>query len=220
MYKNIVSLTLVLLLLGSNGRYNDTATSLLSTQTVLSISSKEVSQSNIEPELINPIISSYYKGQNYRAFKMIKKHIFKNMLESCININNYDIENPVWNYDSFTQYEILDNNMVSTNPDEDLYYCTFSSSNDKFGYVIVSYGGDGLSIVNTVETPYLYDLQTNIEDITLKLSETELDLTSAVASRVQLIDIDKNSSDEAILITDIKGNNYIYNFSKLHINSK
>jgi hypothetical protein len=160
------------------------------------------------------ILDSYYVGQNSHAFKMIKKTIFNNLLDDWVDNS---IKNPKWNYESFTEYHILDHELGYIDSDKELYYCTFSADDNKYGYIVVSYDGESLQKINVIETQYLYDLQENIDEIVDKLSEEEIDLFTTVASRVQLVDKNKNLSNEAILFTDSSGNKYIYSLGSLEV---
>lgn len=152
---------------------------------------------------MDPVISSYYSGQSSRAFKMLQKSIFKRLVDHWTDA---DIQNSVWNYDTFMRYQILDSGSACVGLGEELYCCTFSSDNGKFGYIVVSYDGDSLRNMGVVETQYLYDLNSNIEEIMIELKEANIDLSSAVASRVKLVDTDGKSSVEAISIVDGDGN--------------
>lgn len=159
-----------------------------------------------------PIVTSYYAGQSSHAFIMLQKSIFQNWVEYDNNGQiNPNLTNPKWNYKSFTQYYILDQDMNSIS-DQELYYGTFTDDNDNSGYIVVSYHGDSLSKIDRTETPYPYDLQANLADITAKLLETDLDPTTAKAARVQIIDTTQDTKREAIRITDAKANQYIYYF--------
>lgn len=103
---------------------------------------------------------------------------------------------------------------MDSTSDQVLYYCTFSDENNKCGYVVVSYNGDSLSKRDRVETPYLYDLQANIDDVIEKLSEAGIDLSTDVATRVQVVDARQNNAREAIRITDSNANQYLYYFDE------
>ncbi|MFA9463068.1 MAG: hypothetical protein ACERKN_02140 [Velocimicrobium sp.] len=192
-----LSVLLTLLLIGCANQNNESTSSL------------QLSTTNLET-----VFSSYYSSQSSHAFSMLKKSIFKSMIDGW---TDDDIVNPIWNYDSFAQYQILDYDMVSVADNENLYYCTFSADNDKFGYIVLSYDGSSLQKINVIETSYLYDLQANKDEIADKLSEAEIDLSSAVASRVQLVDLNKKCSDEVIRITDDNGHNYMCYFGKSSI---
>lgn len=143
---------------------------------------------------------------------MLQKSIFQNWVEySDDGTLNHNLVNPTWNFNSFTKYEILDENRKPVSGEE-LYYCTFSDENGKSGYVVVSYLGDALSKTDRTETPYLYDLQANIEDITEQLGKTEIDLSTAAASRVRIVGTDKQIIGEGIRFTDRNGHEYVYYF--------
>lgn len=174
---------------------------------------KEAVQNNSQTVSIESIVNSYYEGQSFRAFGMLQKHIFENVLTSWAEYNLNDIKNPKWKFDSFAQYSVLDQNLVSIS-DEKLYYCTFEADDGKCGYAVVLYNenGSALSKKYIAETPYFYDLQTNIEAITTELNKTELDFASATASRARLTNTDENTSNEVIVITDEKGHTYLYYF--------
>jgi len=150
--------------------------------------SPTVAQSNLDS-----ILSSYYSGQSSRAYTMIQKSIFKRMVDNWTPAN---IVNPTWNYETFTQYQI------SGSTRQDLYVCTFSANNNKHGYIVVAYDGSSLEKFAVVETPYLYDLKANMNEITTKLSKTDINLSSTVASRVRL------NGSEVILFTDNTGKKY------------
>lgn len=75
----------------------------------------------------------------------------------------------------------------------------------------------GLGKVRYSETPYYYKLISSIDEIKDKLNKIELDLSSTVASRAQLVNIDKNSSDEVILFKDDNGNSCAYYFETFKI---
>lgn len=151
---------------------------------------------------LEPIVASYYDGQNDRAYKMLHKSIFKKFLSGWTDDG---IENPVYRYDTFARYEIVSPDAASAGSGETLYYCAFTADQGKFGYVVLSYNRDGLSKISVAETPYLYDLRENIDVIAAELSKTELDLSSSKATRVLLTDDNQNHLNEAILITDSQG---------------
>lgn len=143
------------------------------------------------------ILNSYYSYNDTDAYRVFKSNALKRFLNQWTDDS---IVNPVWNYDSFTKYE-----------GQDLYYCTFTADNGKYYYMVLRYDAKndgGLGKVRYSETPYYYDLRSNLEEIRCKLSETEIDLTSTVASRAQLVDADKNIYNEVILFTDANSNSY------------
>lgn len=189
-------------------------------------SSETVNNEGTEGETIKnseyeSIFNSYYFAQsnNLNAFKVLQSKKFTEIIEDWVDENLNDIKNPVWNYDSFTQYQILDGGSISSIGD-DLFYCTFSADNDKYGYVILqydSYSNDGSALgrVAMVETtPYLYDLKENINDILTKLNEFKLDLSKIDVIRGQIVD--GENSEEVILFTD-NNKKYLFYFKSSEI---
>lgn len=157
------------------------------------------------------IMESYYTGQDSPAFKMLHKSIFKNLLNNGWLDDMKGMENAVWNYNTFAEYSVLNEGMDTASEGGELYYCTFSADHDKYGYVVVEYYGDSMSKIRAVETPYLYDLQTNIEKIKEELAEADIDLTYASASRVQSYNEEENPV-EGIHVTDDNGHTWFYRF--------
>lgn len=155
-------------------------------------------------------VTSYYEGQSSRAYKMLQKSIFKNLIGGW---TEEGISNPVWNYDSFARYEVLNRSSTGAEEGAELYYCTFSADNGKCGYGVLAYHGDGMSKVKVAETPYLYDLQANIEAVSDALGKTELDPATARAVRVEVNGAAEGESEEAIRISDDKGRAYLYYFA-------
>lgn len=152
------------------------------------------------------ILNSYYSYNDTDAYRLVKSSALKRFLNQWTDDS---IVNPVWNYDSFTKYE-----------GQDLYYCTFTADNGRYYYMVLRYDAQndgGLEKVRYSETPYYYDLRSNIDEIKDKLSETEIDLTSTVASREQLVDTDKNCYDEVILFTDVNSNSYAWDLDTFKI---
>lgn len=123
-----------------------------------------------------------------------------------------------WNYDTLAPVQLLDHSFASiAQQDEALYTCTFSTDDGRCGYIIVSYGegedGPYISKWSLQETtPYLYDLRANASLITAALNETDIDLSTATAARVEWIDTKKNRGDRIILFRDDKGDNYVCYF--------
>ncbi len=161
------------------------------------------SSTKLETDKLASILNSYYSYNDTDAYRLVKSNALKRFLNQWTDDS---IVNPVWNYDSFTKYE-----------GKNLYYCTFTDDNGKYYYIVLRYNatdGGGLEKIRYRETPYCYDFRANLDQIAAKLSETDVDLSSAVASRVQIVDTDKNRSGEAIRITDSSGHAYIYYFSQ------
>lgn len=120
-----------------------------------------------------------------------------------------------WDYGTLAPVLLLDRDLNELDPpDLGLYTCTFSTDDDRYGYIIVSYGegkeGPYISNRSLCETtPYQYDLRANIEAIAEALEKTDMDLTTAAAVRAEWMDAEKKHSDPIILFTDGKGDKYV-----------
>lgn len=153
-------------------------------------------------------VTSYYEGQSSRAYKMLQKSIFKKLIGGW---TEEGISNPVWNYDSFARYEVLNRDLTRAEEEAELYYCTFSADNGKCGYGVLAYHEEGMSKVKVAETPYPYDLQANLKAISDALGKTELDPATAEAVRVEVKGAEE--AEEAIRFSDDKGHAYLYYFA-------
>ncbi len=154
------------------------------------------------------IVTSYYAGQDSPAYQMLHKSIFQKLLVNGWLEDLDGIANAQWNYDTFTRYTTDQASAVGN----DLYCCTFSADDNRCGYLVISFEGDGLSKIEARETPYLYDLKANLASIQAELRKTPLDLTTATASRVQILNSD-TAPREGIYFRDDQGNEYLYSFS-------
>lgn len=168
-------------------------------------------------EMPNVDTDSYYAGQKDPAFELIQKSRLAKMLPqwTAADIGS-SIVNPQWNYDSFTKYEILDKNGVSTGTSQVLYYCTFTANNNKHGYVVIEYdsaNGGGLGNRGAVATTNLYDLRANGEALSPLLAGTDLDLSTTVATRISQVEDNNGTLVEGIQFVDKSGRNYIYYFA-------
>ncbi len=152
------------------------------------------------------LVSSYYAGQDSRAFGMLQKNIFRNWVENW----SKDAANPKWDFDTFTRYYVLDKETMSAIGNGELYLCTVSGDNDRYGYIVVEYHGDSLSRVSTADTLYPYDLKANLADISVLLDGTDIDMATAEAARVSIVDAESDRSKEAIRITDGRGHDFVY----------
>lgn len=162
--------------------------------------------------LPDTVMESYYIGQTEPAFEYFQKSRIQRFLAMWVEEEIKDIANPQWNYDTFTRISILDHDFTVSRPDEAIYGCAFSDGAGRYGYIIVKYDEAGPAMGNlgvTETTPYLYDLKANIGKIAAGLLETDIDISTAKASRVYLLDKEKNRADQAIRFTDDKGDNYI-----------
>lgn len=77
---------------------------------------------------------------------------------------------------------------------------------------MVSYDGSSLQKISVAKTKYIYDLQAVIDEIVYLMADTGIDLSTVVASRVSLVDTEKNKTDEVIRFTDKYGNELMYYF--------
>jgi len=120
---------------------------------------------------------------------------------------------PQWNYDTLAQVQQLDHDFASIARDGvELYTMTFSADDNRYGYIIVSYSEDGPHIEKwslNDTTPYQYDLRANSEKIATALKETDIDLSTTTATRVEWTDTAKKRGDRIILFTDGKGDRYV-----------
>ncbi|PNV59542.1 hypothetical protein C0033_23485 [Clostridium sp. chh4-2] len=175
---------------------------------------KETAASETDSAVTLPdtLVNSYYSGQSDPACEYFKHSRIQKFFAMWVEEETDDFTNPVSNFESFTEISVRDYDLSVLNPDKPLYYCTFSDGADRYGYVIVEYNGGDPSIINwgvTETTPCLYDLRANEKEIAAALIETDIDLSTAKASRVYLYDKDQKMNDQAILFTDEKGDNYI-----------
>ncbi len=151
------------------------------------------------------LLRSYYEGQDSRAFQMLHKRIFSQLLGQWTDAAGFAAADPVWVFDSFTRYDILDPELQSIATHEEVYCCGFSSPDGGCGYFVLSYDGNSLCRLKTVETLYLYDLSANLEAVIAGLEGASFDLASVSATRVRLDDPDTGRSAEAIRFTDGAG---------------
>ena len=96
--------------------------------------------------------------------------------------------------------------LVSVDPaaGTEIYCCTYSEDNGKYGFVVIAYEGSGLSKICLEETLYPFDLKENIEDVMEELKKTDIDLSTDSAVRERIND-GKQVITEAVRITDRKG---------------
>lgn len=175
----------------------------------------EAGETASETSLPDALLASYYKGHDDPAFEYFQKSKIQKFLAMWVKEGTGDIENPQWDLDSFTEILVLDHDLVESRPEQKLHYCTFSDGSGRYGYVIVEYHGSDPSISNWgvgETTPYLYDLRANMEAVSESLRQTDIDLSTATASRVYLFDRDKRRADQVILFTDGKEDKYVCYF--------
>ena len=158
------------------------------------------------------ILDSYYEGQNAPAFSYFQHSSIQKFLAMWVKEETKDIESPQWNLDCFTEIKMLDHNLTTIYPGRSLYCCTFTDGANRCGYVILEYDETGPSVSNwgvTETTPDPYDLRANWAAIRASLQTTDLDLSTATASRVCLFDKEKKRGDQVICFADGKGDHYI-----------
>nr|WP_308624780.1 hypothetical protein [uncultured Eisenbergiella sp.] len=156
------------------------------------------------------LIASYYDGQQSRAFQMLHKSIFRKLLVQWAG----EAVDPVWNYDSFTAYQMPDTEETRLTETAKLYCCTYSGADGTYGYVVVAYEGNGLTRISLEKTPYLFDLKANWEAVMAGLKEAGIDPDSAEASRVRIADENTEGTAEAVRITDDSGNSCLFRFDE------
>lgn len=174
--------------------------------------SKSADRDNTQSILPDTILDFYYEGQADPAFAYFQHTSIQRFAAMWVKKEIEDIETPIWNFDSFTQISMLDHDFVESHPDEAIYCCTFSDGAGRFGYLIMKYDASDPSLSNwgvQETTPYLYDLKANMKEIGASLLQTDIDLSTAKASRVYLFDREKNRANQVIRFTDGKGDDYI-----------
>lgn len=172
----------------------------------------QVSAPKESQALPDAVIDSYYAGQSAPAFEYMHHTSIQRFLAMWVKSETGDLEEPQWNYDSFTEIDFLDYDLEELNPGKTIYCLTFSDGSGRYGYAIVEYDENGPSILNRgikETTPYQYDLKANMEEICAALMKTDIDLSTAKASRVYLYDREKKRADQVIRFTDGKGDDYI-----------
>lgn len=117
------------------------------------------------------------------------------------------------NYDSFTAYQLPDSESGYLPSGTELYCCTYSADNGKYGFAVVAYEGSGLSRICIEETPYPFDMKENIEDVMAELKKSGIDLSAASAARERIND-GKQGVTEAVRITDREGNSCLLRFDE------
>lgn len=173
---------------------------------------KDISE-EAEGNLPAPIVASYYEGQEDPAFDYFKHSSIQRFLAMWVKEETGDIENPIWDLDSFTRIKVLDQDLAELRPDEELHCCAFTDGSGRYGYVIVKYNETDPSMSNcgVVETtPYQFDLRANEQEIAASLRKTDLALSTTTASRVYLFDSVNKRADQVIRFTDDKGEDYLY----------
>jgi|GEM_PF-5476659 len=159
------------------------------------------------------LINSYYLSENDPVYSYLQNNSIKKFLDMWFAENIDKNVKPQWNYDTLAPVQILDHDFVSlTRSGVQLYTMTFSADGNRCGYILLSYSAEEPNIEKwslTETTPYPYDLRANSEKIASSLRETNLDLSTTTAARIEWQDTKKNRGDRVILFQDGKGNRYI-----------
>lgn len=162
--------------------------------------------------LTNAMMDSYYLGQDSPAYDYFHHSSIQRFLAMWVKNETGDIDQPVWQGDTFTKIVCVDYDLKTLYPDQELYCCNFSYQNDRYGYVIFAYHATDPSITNyevKETTPYSYDLNMNINEIRDHLMKTDIDSAFVQAQRIYLYDTVQKRADQAIEFTDGKGDHYI-----------
>jgi len=164
-------------------------------------------------DLPAPLINSYYLSANDPVYSYLQNNSIKKFLDMWFAEDIDKNVKPQWNYDTLAPVQVLDYDFVSlTRSGVQLYTMTFSADGNRCGYILLSYSAEGPHIEKwslTETTPYQYDLRANSERIASSLKETNLDLPTTTAARIEWQDTKKNRGDRVILFQDGKGNRYI-----------
>ncbi len=158
---------------------------------------------------------TYYLSSEEPVHVYLQNHSIQRFFNMWVKEDLGEDVEAHWDYDTLAPVQLLDHNFQSiARSDEPLYTCTFSTDDGRYGYIIVSYGiaadGPYISKWSLHETtPYSIDLRANSKEIAAALSETDIDLSTASAARVEWIDTDQNRGDRIILFTDGKGDKYV-----------
>lgn len=182
-----------------------------------SVASKAENNVPSKTSLPDTVLDSYYTGQEDPAFSYFHHSSIQRFFTMWVKEETGDLDHPVWDYEGFTRIHVLDHDLEESKEDENLYCLPFSDDAGRFGYVIAKYQEEGPAISNwsvAETTPYLYDLNANKDAIAESLGNTDIDLSTAKASRVYLFDREKKRIDQVIRFTDGKGEDYICYFGE------
>lgn len=164
-------------------------------------------------QLPDSVLESYYLPSDDPVYSYLQNNSIKKFFDMWVASTIDPDLKPVWNYETLAPVQLLDHDFKPIGlEDEALYTCTFTADGGRCGYIIVSYGEEGPHISNWSlheTTPYPYDLRAAGEEIAAALAETDIDLSTASAARVEWIDTDKRRGDRVILFTDGKGDRYL-----------
>lgn len=164
-------------------------------------------------EMPEALSASYYLDPEAPAYTYLQNNSIRRFLDMWVESNLGEDIAPQWQYDTLAPVQVLDHAFAdAAKLDTPLYTCIFTSEDGRCGYIIVEYIEDDPSIGQwglMETTPALYDLRANERAIAAALEATDIDLTTATASRVNWVDTDNNRSDQIILFADGKGDRYV-----------
>lgn len=162
--------------------------------------------------LTNILTASYYLGQDSLAYDYFHHSSIQKFLAMWVKNETGDSVQPNWQNNTFTKIDYVGLDLKILYPNQKLYCCNFSYSNDCYGYLIFAYHATDPSITNDEikkTTPYSYNLNMNVNEIRDHLMKTDINLASVQAHRIYLYDIDQKIADQAIEFTDGKGDHYM-----------
>lgn len=216
MKKQIFILAVVCVLLSGCSAVHSSEQSLhsLIPDTLENMSNISTSTSITDTDALpNALYESYYLSSEDQVFAYLQNNSIKKFFDMWFEEYIQEDVEAHWNYDTLAPVQLLNHDFDSiARSDVELYTCTFSTDDDRYGYIIVSYSEDGPHIKKWSlheSTPCLYDLRANSEQIAAAIMKTDIDLSTATATRVEWIDTDKNRGDRIILFSDGKGDRYI-----------
>lgn len=163
--------------------------------------------------LPDSLLKSYYLSPDDPAYKYLQNKRVRGFFDMWFEYFIAEDIKPNWNYDTLAPVELLDHDFKPiAKQDDKLYTCTFTTDDGRCGYIIVSYYKDGPSFKkwSLFETsPHQIDLKANSGQIAAALAKTDIDLSTATATRVEWIDTEKNRGDRIILFMNAKGSRYV-----------
>ena len=166
-----------------------------------------------EAALPDCLLNSYYLSAQDPVYSYLQNKSIKRFLDMWFEYFIDGSAAVTWNYDTLAPVQLLDHSFQSlAGPDVRLYTCTFTTGDGRCGYIIISYQPQGPAISKwslNETTPHLYDLRANSAQIADALAQTDIDLSTATATRVEWMDTDKNRGDRVILFTDKNGGRYL-----------
>ena len=159
---------------------------------------------SLKQALLEKAIASYYGGDGTAAAMAFMKHkSVQRFMAMWVHEETKDIDQPIWNYDSFARVSIRNHELKELYTDKQFYSCTFTDGHGRWGYCIFQYDEKESAVSNWEETtPYQYDLRVNMKEIVDRIMKTDLDILTTSASSVYLYDEEKKQAEQVILFHD------------------